>query len=448
MLKKKDKIIGKIKALNPNGLGIIEYEKQIVLVKDVFVDEKVEVVITNKVKEGFFGKVIRFIEKSSKRAKVKCPYFEKCGGCDYLYMLYPFELANKRHELVSLLEKRRLKARVADVVGMENPYHYRNKMILTFKRKKQLEVGFYAQGSHDLISIDKCLLHDEQANDLIMKLKRVVSKSKLDIYDERTRRGFLRHIQVRQNSDHSQLLITLVTNGREFKGKKNFLKILLKDIPEVTTVVQNINKRDTSIVLENEEIILYGKGYITDTLLGMKFRISSRSFYQINHEQCEKLYQKAIDLLDLKENETVIDAYCGVGTIGMLASKYCQKVYGVEVNRDAIKDAKINAQLNNVDNIEFINDDAGKYMKKLAVKRQKVDAVIMDPTREGSDENFMDALLALKPKKVVYISCNPKTQVRDLKYLSKAYKFNEIIPVDMFPRTKHMECICLLSRKK
>lgn len=242
-------------------------------------------------------------------------------------------------------------------------------------------------------------------------------------------------------------MVVLVCNDNVFKGSKNFCNELVKTFPSIKTVVLNVNKRKTSVVLGNEEKVLYGKGFIVDELCGLKFKISPKSFYQINHVQCEKLYQTAIDLLELKGNETVIDAYCGIGTIGMAVSKQAKEVVGVELNKDAIKDAINNAKANKINNIRFYNDDATDFMKKLASEKYPIDCVIMDPPRSGSTKEFMDAIKILKPKKVVYISCNPTTQVRDLKYFSKlGYQGNTMIPVDMFPHTAHVETVVLLSK--
>jgi len=274
----------------------------------------------------------------------------------------------------------------------------------------------------------------------------LLKRYQVSIYDEKRQRGLLRHVLIRRAIVKDQTMIVLVCNDNVFKGSKNFCNELVKSFPSIKTVVLNVNKRKTSIVLGNEEKVLYGKGFIVDELCGLTFKISPKSFYQINHEQCQALYNKAIDLLELKGDEIVIDAYCGIGTIGMVAAKKAKEVIGVELNQDAIKDANNNARMNKIGNIRFVNDDASNFMAVLAKTRQRVDCVIMDPPRSGSTKEFMDAIKILNPKKVVYISCDPTTQIRDIKYFSKlGYRGNVLYPFDMFPHTIHTETIVLLS---
>jgi len=449
MLNKKQKIKGEIELVQSNGLAVFTYQKNKVFVKYVLQGEQVEVIITKKLKEGYLAELLRVIQPSSIRTKVKCPYFQKCGSCNYLHMLYPFELKQKTQEIKQLVNKNRLKLNVHNCEGMDVPYGYRNKLILSFakNRKNEMIAGFYEPFSHHIVNIDKCLLHDEKTNKLIVDLKQIVKKCRLDIYDENKKLGFLRHILVRENQE-KKFMVTLVTATKEFKGKKKFIQELLKVNEDVEVIVQNVNSRQTSVVLGDEEISIYGKGVIYDKLNDHKFKISSKSFYQINHQQCEKLYDKALSLLKLNGNETVVDTYCGIGTITLSIASKVKKVIGVEINENAIRDANINKDINDIHNVEFISDDAGNYMQKLAYKKMKIDVVIMDPTRDGSDEKFLDALLKLQPKQVLYISCNPETQMRDLKYLAKQYQFKNLYLYDMFPRTAHVESVVLLSRSK
>lgn len=448
MLKKKQKINGEIELVQSNGLGVFTYQKNKVFVKYVLQGEQVEVIITRKLKEGYLAELLRVVKPSSIRTKVKCPYFQKCGSCNYLHMLYPFELKQKTQEIKQLASQNRLKLNVHNCQGMDVPYGYRNKLILSFSknRKNEMIAGFYEPFTHHIVNIDNCLLHDKETNKLIKDLKMVVKKCRLDIYDENTKYGFLRHILVRENQE-KKFMVTLVTATKEFRGKKKFVQELLKVNENVETIVQNINSRQTSVVLGDEEVNIYGRGIIYDELSGHKFKISSKSFYQINHSQCEKLYDKALSLLKLNGDETVVDTYCGIGTITLSVASKVKKVIGVELNENAVRDANVNKELNDIHNVEFVNDDAGNYMQKLAYKKTKVDAVIMDPARDGSDEKFLDSLLKLQPKQVVYISCNPETQMRDLKQLSKHYHFKDIYLYDMFPRTTHVESVVLLTRK-
>lgn len=292
------------------------------------------------------------------------------------------------------------------------------------------------------------MLHEEVSDLIIKKIQSLLKRYRISIYDENRNKGLLRHVLIRRAIVSDQTMVVLVCNDNVFKGSKNFCNELIKSFPSIKTVVLNVNKRKTSIVLGNDEKVLYGKGFIVDELCGLKFKISPKSFYQINHYQCEILYHKALNLLNLKGNEIVIDAYCGIGTIGMIASSKVKEVIGVEVNKDAVKDAINNAKMNKISNIKFVNDDATAFMIKLAKQKQKVDCIIMDPPRSGSTKEFMDAIKILSPQKVVYISCDPSTQVRDIKYLAKlGYRSNVMYPVDMFPHTTHVETIIMLSHK-
>lgn len=379
---------------------------------------------------------------------MKCGIFKQCGSCHYLNMKYDQQLEKKKLYCEELIKKEKLNhLKVKEIIGAKNPYNYRNKVIVGFN--KQGLPGFYEENSHRIIPYDTCLLHDEESDLIIQKITKMLKKYKMSIYQEDRRKGFLRHVFIRRATNTNQTMVVLVATTNVFPGSKQFVKELVGAFNSIKTVVLNVNTRKTSIVLGNDEKILYGKGYIEDTLCGLKFKISPKSFYQINHDQCEVLYNKALELLDLKGNEIVVDTYCGIGTIGMVASKKAKNVIGVELNKDAIKDAIYNAKLNNIKNIYFVNDDASNFMVNLAQEKQHIDAVIMDPPRSGTDQRFIDAINTLKPDKVVYISCDPSTQVRDLRMFDKiGYKFSEMICVDLFPNTNHVETICLLSKIK
>lgn len=377
---------------------------------------------------------------------MKCLIEKKCGSCKYINTNYQKQLDIKKEYCKKLLKDNQLDMyKVEDVLGMEHPYAYRNKIIIAFNQK--YEFGFYEEDSHKIIPYERCLLHEEVSDLIIKKIQSLLKRYRVSIYDENRNRGLLRHVLIRRAVVTDQTMVVLVCNDNVFKGSKNFCNELVKSFPSIKTVVLNVNKRKTSIVLGNDEKVLYGKGFIVDELCGLRFKISPKSFYQINHQQCEILYHKALDLLNLKGNEIVIDAYCGIGTIGMIASSKVKEVIGVEVNKDAVKDAINNAKMNKINNIKFVNDDATAFMIKLAKQKQTVDCIIMDPPRSGSTKEFMDAIKILNPRKVVYISCDPRTQVRDIKYLAKlGYRGNIMYPVDMFPHTEHVECVVLMSK--
>jgi 23S rRNA (uracil1939-C5)-methyltransferase len=332
---------------------------------------------------------------------------------------------------------------------MENPYHYRNKVQAAFTtdQKGRILSGVYQSGTHRVVPVDSCLLEDEVADRIIVTIRRMLPRFHLTAYDERTRRGFLRHVLVKRGFASGQVMVVLVTGTPVFPSKNAFVAELLRRHPEITTVVQNVNRAATSLVLGTQEKTLYGAGSIEETLCGLSFRISPQSFYQINPLQTEVLYRKALEFANLTGKERVLDAYCGVGTIGLCASRQAAEVVGVEVNRDAVRDAIANARRNNVTNAWFICADAGDYMVSLAGEGEPVDVVMMDPPRAGSSPEFLESLTTLAPKRVVYISCNPETLARDLIILTDSgWRVQTIQPVDMFPHTRHVEVVTLLTR--
>ncbi len=377
-----------------------------------------------------------------------CPVYKRCGGCQLQNMDYKSQLSYKQAKVIGLLGKF---CHVDEIVGMEHPYHYRNKVQAAFgKDGRGIISGVYQSSSHRIVPIDSCLIEDEKADAVIVTVRRLAASFKLSIFNEKTLKGFLRHVLVKRSFTTGQLMVVLVTGTPVFPSKNNFIEALLKEHPEITTIVQNINDRFTALVLGKKNIVLYGEGRIEDELMGCRFRISPASFYQVNPVQTEKLYSLAMKYLDLRGKETVLDAYCGTGTIGILAAKSgAGKVVGVEINADAVSDARENAALNGVENIEFVCADASDYIRTLALKKTRLDSVIMDPPRAGSTVQFMNAVIKLAPERVVYVSCNPETLARDLLHFSKnGYRVRKITPVDMFPHTNHVETVALLSRKK
>jgi 23S rRNA (uracil1939-C5)-methyltransferase len=331
------------------------------------------------------------------------------------------------------------------------PTHYRNKCQMTYKLSKSKKVvcGFYEEYSHRLVTVSDCMLQSKQANKIIAELNKILSKHKIMPYDERTREGIIRHVYVRYGFNTKEAMLVIVTNGEFFPGRNNVLKDLLKLDLGITTVIQNYNHRDTSIVLGEENKVLYGPGFIYEKVGNYKFKISPNSFFQVNTLAMKKLYDKAIEMAEIKKTDRVIDAYCGVGTISIFASKYAKEVIGVELNKQAIKDAKINQKINNITNINFIADDATNFMTHMAKERFEVDVVIMDPPREGSTKQFINAIGYLKPKKVVYISCDPKTLKRDLyDFGENNYYVEKIEGFDNFSKTQHLECAAVLVRKE
>lgn len=378
-----------------------------------------------------------------------CPVYKKCGGCQLQNLSYPEQLKFKQNKVERLLRKF---CKVEPIIGMENPYHYRNKVQAAFytDRRGKIISGVYQSGTHHVVGIDSCQTEDVIADKIIVAVRKLLPSFKMTTYNEDTGKGFLRHILVKRGFATNQIMLVLVTGTPVFPSKNNFVKAILKQFPEITTIVQNVNNYNTNLVLGDNQKVLYGKGYIEDILCGCRFRISPKSFYQINPVQTEVLYNTAMEYADLKGNETVLDTYCGIGTIGIVAAKRgAGRVIGVELNGDAVKDAIVNARANNLKNIRFYKGDAGEFMYEVSTEDEKPDVVFMDPPRAGSDTKFLDSLIKMSPKTVVYVSCNPETLARDLDYVTKNsdYKISKIRPVDMFPHTAHIETVVQLVRK-
>ena len=385
-------------------------------------------------------------------SELKCSVYKKCGVCQYINLPYEEQLKKKQKEMEKLLKKF---GKVQPIIGMKNPYYYRNKVHAVFGFDKKLGVisGTYQPGTHRIVNIPECLIEDQKSQEIIRTIRGLLKSFKIKIYDEDTGYGLLRHVLIRRGFTSGQIMVVLVLRSPIFPSKNNFVKALRKEHPEISTVVVNVNDKHTSMVLGTRDIVLYGKGYIEDTLCGCKFRISPQSFYQVNPVQTEILYSKAIEFAGLTGKETVIDAYCGIGTIGLIAAKKAKEVIGVELNPQAVKDARLNAKCNEIKNARFYEGDAGDFMIKMSegtksAPKQKVDVVFMDPPRSGSTEAFLSSIVALSPKKVVYVSCGPDTLARDLAYFTRhGYKVNQIQPVDMFGFTEHVEVVCSLSKK-
>lgn len=387
-------------------------------------------------------------EMSNDKKGQRCPVEKRCGGCQYLNRTYPEQLALKQKSVEKLL---RPYCEVYPITGMKHPFHYRNKVHAVFSRLRNGTIisGTYEAGSHDVVPVDECLLENEKADEIMRTIRELLKSFKIKTYNEDTGYGLFRHVLIRTAHQTGQIMVVLVLGSPILPSKNNFVKALLRAHPEITTIVLNVNDKKTSMVLGEKETVLYGKGFIEDILCGCRFRISAKSFYQINSVQTEPLYQKAMELAHLSGKERVIDAYCGIGTIGLVAAKQAGEVIGVELNRDAVRDAIRNAKSNGAKNIRFYENDAGRFMTEMAARGERADVVFMDPPRSGSDEAFLASVIRLAPKRIVYISCNPETQARDLGYLTKhGYKAEGAWPFDLFPFTGHVETVCLLSNRK
>ena len=388
------------------------------------------------------------METKNNKNIITCPHAKKCGGCQYQGMDYAAQLKKKQKEMNKLLKDF---GKPEPIIGMKDPLHYRNKVHAVFGRTRKGEIvsGTYEAGTHKIVNIDECMIEDEISQSIIRTIRGLLRSFKIRTYDEDTGYGLLRHVLVRRGFTTGQVMVVLVLSSPILPSKNNFVKALRKEHPEITTVVLNVNDKKTSMVLGERDIVLYGKGYIEDILCGCTFRISPQSFYQVNPVQTERLYQTAMDYAELTGKERVIDAYCGIGTIGMVAAKKAREVIGVELNRNAVKDARTNAKLNQIKNITFYEGDAGRFMVSMAEEGEKADVVFMDPPRSGSDEAFLSSVIRLAPKRIVYVSCGPDTLARDLKYLTRnGYQVRKMQPVDMFGFTEHCEMVVQLVKKR
>lgn len=445
-VKKMEHIREKCVGLTEDAKGMVMYNGKELLVPYLLEGEKALIEVRNS---GKFSsrKVVSLMTKSDGRVEPDCPYFYDCGGCQIQHMDYKTQLSFKENLVSKLLKKY---GKVDKIISMENPYEYRNKSHATYAShdKNNVISGIYKEYTHDVVSIDKCIIQSPIADSIFNTIKDLAKTFKLRIYNEDTENGFLRHTLIRTAKSTGQVMVVFVVTEKTFPSKAKFMNELLEKHPEITTIVLNVNDKKTTMILGDKEIVVHGNGYIEDILCGLRFRISPKSFYQINHEQTEKLYNKAIELANISKAETVFDAYSGIGTIGLIASQFAKEVVGVELNEEAVKNAVSNASINNIENARFYKGDAGHFMNEIAKENVKFDTVFMDPPRSGSDEKFLSSIVRLSPKKVIYISCNPVTQEKDLKYLvERGYRVEKIVPVDMFPQTYHVECIVKLTKK-
>ena len=379
--------------------------------------------------------------------KSRCPVFKKCGACQMIDTPYESQLRKKHAHVAELLKPY---CKVESFIGMESPEHYRCKVHAVFDhdRKGNPVTGIYREGSHEVVPVDSCLLENQKADAIIATIRGMLKSFKIKTYDEDNGYGLLRHVLIRIGKNTGEIMVVLVTVSPVFPSKNNFVKALRKEHPEITTIVLNVNDKQTSMILGDKEKPIYGPGFIYDICCGMKFKISPKSFYQVNPVQQEVLYKTAIDMADLSGDEIAMDCYSGVGTIGLIASPHVKEVISVELNKDAVKDAILNARINEVKNITFYQNDATAFMQQMADSGDKVDLVFMDPPRSGSTPEFIRSLISLAPRKVVYISCSPDSLANDLKLITKGgYKVKRAVPVDMFPFTRGSEVVCLLTKE-
>lgn len=434
-----------------DGKGVIKINKIPTFVPDLIVGEEAEVLITKKDKGFNLGRRLELLSVSEKRIKPLCPNYKDCGGCQLQHMIYEEQLRFKQDRVREVLKRiGGVEIETPLIHGMDNPLRYRNKVQVPIGMTYDgtIVAGFFKKKSHQIIDMQECFIEDVDADKLILTVKKLIQKFKIEPCEIHENRGIIRYVIVRKSFSNNDLMVVFVTRNEFFPKKDQLIKELVEKHPHVKTVVQNINPSHTSVVLGNREKVLYGPGYIMDEICGLKFKISAHSFYQVNPKQTEVLYSKAVEYASLTGKETVLDAYCGVGTIGLIASKEAKKVIGVELVASAIRDAKENAKNNNINNATFYNEDATKFILKEARERKtKYDVMFLDPPRDGCSQEFINSVLSLEPQRVVYVSCDPSSLARDLKQLKTKYVVEKVECVDMFPQTYHVETVCLLTNR-
>ena len=449
-MKKNEEYIVEIIDNGYQGEGIAKIEGIPVFIPNAILGEQVKIKILKVLKSMAYGKVLSVIKESNSRSVVDCSTFSKCGGCTLRHIKYNETLKIKKGVVENNLKKAGLSTiTVNDCIGMQNPYNYRNKLqypVGIIEGKPVM--GVFQERSHRIISTKKCYIQNTLIQKIANDIYRFICENNISVYNEEKHTGEIRHIYIRIGIKTNEVLVVIVSNTTKITKEDKLVQYITARYPEIKTVVKNINSKKTNVILGSENKVLFGNGYIEDELLGYKFKISPMSFYQVNPIQTEVLYTKAIEKAELTGNETIFDLYCGIGTIGICASKHVKKLYGIETIPEAIEDAKENARLNKIENAEFIVGNVEEELPKL-LEKEKItpDVVFLDPPRKGCDKKTLETLLEVEPKKIIYISCNSATLARDLKILESKYKIGNVQPVDMFPYTSHVECCAVMTLK-
>jgi len=437
--------------LNHTGQGVAKVDNFVVFIDKAIEGDKVEIEITEKKKNFALGKLLKIIEASKDRITPHCEYFYECGGCQLMHMDYSAQLIYKKNRVINEMRRSSVNmdnAVVNDTIGMENPFKYRNKTAFSVaKKNKEIIIGPYEQGTYNTVDISNCMLQSNEADKTVKIFKELMIKHNIEAYDKKTEKGTVRNIVIRNNRQNEMMLI-IVTAAENFPNKDVIVKELTSNIKQIKAVVQNINSKNTNLVMGHKNITLYGEGTINDNIGDLIFTISPETFFQINPEQTEKLYNTAIEYANISKNDVCFDIYCGIGTISLMAAKYAKKVYGVEIVDQSIINARENAVKNNITNTEFFTGMAEKLLPKLYSKNIKADVVIVDPPRKGCEQEVIDTIINMSPKRVVYVSCNPFTLARDIKLLETGgYQLEKVQPLDQFPWTHHVETVVLLDKK-
>ena len=452
-INKNDEFIVNIIDDGINGEGIAKIDNFTVFVKAAIKGEKAKIKIIKVLTSHAYGKILEIIDRSVYRKNPDCDTYNRCGGCCLRHIDYEYTLKIKKNIVENVLRKQGLDyIKVNDVLGMKKPYYYRNKLQypLGLDKANNKVMGVFEERSHNVINTEKCMIQNKLIQSIANDIFTFIKNNNISVYNEKSLKGIVRHIIIRVGIKTNEVMCTLVLNEDKIEKEveEKFVEYITKRYSQIKTIIKNINSRNTNVILGDKNIVLYGNGYIYDDILGYKFKISNMSFYQVNPVQTEVLYLKAIEYASLKGEETIFDLYCGIGTIGICASKKSKKLYGIETIKEAIDDARENAKINNISNAEFFVGDVEKKLPEFIKKNNiKPDVIFIDPPRKGCDKTAIYTILNIVPKKIVYVSCNPSTLARDLKMFEEKYDIKEITPVDMFPFTSHVEVCALLELK-
>ncbi|GAA0440579.1 23S rRNA (uracil(1939)-C(5))-methyltransferase RlmD [Virgibacillus salarius] len=414
--------------------------------------EEAEVKVVKVNKNFGFGKLVEVRQASSERVEPPCDVYYKCGGCQLQHMSYAMQLDMKQNQVKNVMRKiaHMEQVPVHPTIGMKDPWRYRNKVQIPVGDKHgELITGFYQKRSHQIIDdMDTCVIQDDSNDRLVEAVRRIADRLGIKAYDEKQNRGVLRHIMVRTGRETNDAMIVIVTRTEKLPHQDKLIKELTETYPHIKSIVHNVNSQRTNVILGKKTKVIWGETYIYDTIGDIRFAISAKSFYQVNPPQTKVLYDKALEYAKLGANDIVVDAYCGIGTISLFLAQQAKKVYGIEVVPEAISDAKMNAKLNGITNTEFVVGEAEKIMPWWKAQGLRPDVIVVDPPRKGCEMEFLQAMIEMEPKRIVYVSCNPSTLARDLKILDEGgYETKEVQPVDMFPQTNHVECVTWLERK-
>ncbi|MEE8807545.1 MAG: 23S rRNA (uracil(1939)-C(5))-methyltransferase RlmD [Lactimicrobium sp.] len=442
-MKKNDTFTAVCSGYNGDGAGVVRNDDFVFFVPGLLRGEEAEIGITALKKTYGFGRIVRLIKPSSHRVKPICDVYKRCGGCQLMHMDHEEQCYFKEEKVkMCFRQNAGIEIEPEHIMTAEPYFNYRNKVQIPVQvNHGTIEMGFYQPHTNTIIPFTTCYAESELSNQIVNTLHTLFAKYHCA--------SAMRHVLIKHAHVTGEVMVVFIVREYPFEGKEELCQELLKQYPQIKSLSVIVNKRTDNVILDGKEILLAGNPWIEEELLGCRFRISARSFYQINPYTTPLLYQTAIDSAKLTKNDVLVDLYCGTGTMGIIAAKYCKKVYGIEIVPDAIKDARKNAEINNVENIEFVNADAGQGAQRIIRSKLKVDAMIVDPPRKGCSKDTLDAMVKIAPKRLVYVSCDPATLARDTAYLTKCgYELKSIKPFDMFPNTNHVETVVLMSRRR